>query len=137
MPMDGHHEPFVVVVPVPDELPPSAFVGDGADEVLEVEPVVVEEVLPPPLARAVELVGAAFVVDGVEAAPVAELIGVAGAAPAATAVAVLFDAYASARCSPRPPTARVELSSTPAVQRRVRRSATFTWRGLRRVMDIS
>ena len=38
---------------------------------------------------------------------------------AASDVVVEVDAYASARCSPRPPAARVVASITPAVQRRV------------------
>lgn len=38
---------------------------------------------------------------------------------AVPAVVVDVDAYASARCSPRPPAARVVASRTPAVQRRV------------------
>jgi len=40
-------------------------------------------------------------------------------AAAVDVVVVLVDAYASARCSPRPPAASVVASSTPAVHRRV------------------
>ncbi|MGV1010368.1 MAG: hypothetical protein ACOYBY_17500 [Dermatophilaceae bacterium] len=119
----------MLVVPELDELPASGFVGDGADELLEVERVVVEGVvLLLGLAGAADVVVAVPVVVGVEG-PVAELVGVVAAAPAATAVPALLAAYASARCKPRPPTARVEASNTPAVQRRVPRRATLTWRG--------
>jgi hypothetical protein len=129
----------VVVVPVLDELPPSAFVGDAADEAFEVEPVVADDAgaLPDAFADAVEVGAAEPVVVGDADAPVAELVGVAEAAAAATTVCVFVAAYASARCTPRPPTARVEASSTPAVQRRVRRKATFTRRGSRLVIALS
>lgn len=121
----------MLVVPALDELPPSDLVGDGADEPLQVEPVDVEGVvLLLELAGAVEVAVAAPVAGGVEEDfPVGEPVGVVVTAPAATAVCVLLAAYASARCNPRPPTARVEVSNTPAVQRRVLRRATFTRRG--------
>ena len=123
-------------MPELDELPPSDLVGDGADELLQVEPLDVEEVvLGFGFADAVEVAVAAPVVVGVEeAVPVAELVDVVAAAPAATAVCGLLAAYASARCNPRPPTARVEASNTPPVQRRVLRRATFTGPGLPLVM---
>jgi hypothetical protein len=105
----GHHEPFVVVEPVVDELDPRAVVPE---EVVPVE-VVPEEVVPEE------------VVDDVVPEE-AVVLGVV--AEAATTVPLWLAAKASARCRPRPPTASVEARSAPAVQRRVVESARFVRR---------
>jgi hypothetical protein len=94
--VDGHQEPFVVVLAPLEELltepvllNPEEFEVSEEDEVLDVSVEVVVPDVPDPLA--------------VEAAT----------------VPVWLDAYASARWRPNPPAVSVVARSTPAVQRRV------------------
>lgn len=139
VPVDRHQEPFVVVVPVFDELLPRDVVGDGAVDPPALEAVPVEAGALLGVAEASEVVEVAAAVLDVEegvGVMVAVLEGAAGPGPAAAAVRVPFAAYAAARCTPRPPAAMVEASSTPAVHRRVLRRAALTWRGDRLVMTL-
>lgn len=136
MPVDGHQEPFVVVVPELDELPPNDVVGDGADEppVVEAAPVVVATALLS-AASAAEVSAAAVDVGEEVGVPVAEPEDAVAPGPAAAA-GFPFAAYAFARCTPKPPAARVEVRSTPAVHRRVLRRAALTGQAVGLVMTL-